>query len=796
MIGQGRPLLPYSRTGSEIKSSKRLSSGRDPTLWVSVWQFALIMTTVFAFAAARPCHARTVRPAQRLQPVDVEQKLEEPTKRSDSNTLIVSPAPNSQSKAIIPAKSPESDEVTVPTLEWSKTGIRWRITWGGGQPRQWQGKITVSQGNLERTRCLALTPDAPGSAVLAENQIHINHWMPTNYGGVDVSFIGSNDAVVKLVLFAADQPNEKFEQTIAISQLLSEGFAADVDSTGNQLMIVRAPGDQLPVLFKRSHLVFSPGERFSFDVRANRTSISARSANCRVKLFRSGTDGGGNGLALWGDSQVFAINETGSSDLQTFQLEVPKQEGVYELSMLLEPNWYQASFRNANRVERRIQFVVLADDDRSAKPADQNWRVVSEVDITDGGNTRSFPPLPSFTAGRSISNQRDRTINYMRQPMLELSPGGWKAVPISIPASNRPHILEVQFVGQPDSAFGVSIIQPDAAGNIPPFGFDNGVVNPKSMIDASLSTDPTESKIRTHRIVFWPSSKQAYVLFVNRNDKQSAILGSAKLLGGPERLTAQSQKQLKQIQGMNEDQQVDNRRQMMVFYESPLFAENFGALKKIDSKLDQPLDDWLTFYNGADRLIQYLESHGYGGAMINVYRDGSSIFPSERLNPSPKYDSGVFFANGQDPIQKDVLEMLFRMFDRKGLKLVPALTMSSPLPNVESARFSSSEGQQFELVNYNKELSARTLKNELPIYNPLNRLVQKNVSEAVGEMSRRYRGHGSFQGVALLCRPDTCTLLPGRQWGYDAATTQQFLQSQADLNLVFDDSNWPEIQMR
>ncbi len=44
--------------------------------------------------------------------------------------------------------------------------------------------------------------------------------------------------------------------------------------------------------------------------------------------------------------------------------------------------------------------------------------------------------------------------------------------------------------------------------------------------------------------------------------------------------------------------------------------------------------------------------------MLAVLADGSTIYPSARLEPTPRYDTGAFFASGQDPVRKDVLEML------------------------------------------------------------------------------------------------------------------------------------------
>ena len=75
---------------------------------------------------------------------------------------------------------------------------------------------------------------------------------------------------------------------------------------------------------------------------------------------------------------------------------------------------------------------------------------------------------------------------------------------------------------------------------------------------------------------------------------------------------------------------------------------------------------------------------GYGGLMLSVFADGSTIYPSAVVEPTPRYDTGTFLAGGQDPMRKDVLEMLLRLFDREGLSLVPAVEFASPLPELEA----------------------------------------------------------------------------------------------------------------
>src|SRR4030042_1784429 len=54
------------------------------------------------------------------------------------------------------------------------------------------------------------------------------------------------------------------------------------------------------------------------------------------------------------------------------------------------------------------------------------------------------------------------------------------------------------------------------------------------------------------------------------------------------------------------------------------------------------------------------------------------------LEPTPRYDMGAFQDEGQDPVRKDVLEMLLRLFDREQLALIPALDFSTPLSELEA----------------------------------------------------------------------------------------------------------------
>jgi hypothetical protein len=97
-------------------------------------------------------------------------------------------------------------------------------------------------------------------------------------------------------------------------------------------------------------------------------------------------------------------------------------------------------------------------------------------------------------------------------------------------------------------------------------------------------------------------------------------------------------------------------------------SDNGGAHYVGIEGLNNPYRGWkATFYEGGTRMVEYLHYTGYNGLVIAALADGSTIYPSQLLDPTPRYDTGAFFATAQDPMRKDVLELLLRLFDREEL---------------------------------------------------------------------------------------------------------------------------------
>ena len=664
----------------------------------------------------------------------------------------------------------------------SSISTKLRFSWGGGTPQSWQGKITLESGAILNIAPLGVAIDATASVKKSGRDILIDHWSPTDYGGADVELEAPLDSKVHYSLTSTENPETNFEQTTTVGQLLGQTAPVELDNLGNRFSCSRAPGDSLRVKFDKPHLVFKPGESFRFSIQPMLTGLGTRTANCRLKVVLAGSSGVG-ARTYYAKTIPFALDGNGSSD-QPIEVEIPipKQEEIYNIELDLEPVWYQASFGvKSNSIKRSIQFIVLNQHSEDAVGR-RNWREVSISDPADFGEGWSrtgnvaWNQIPKL--GRSgmawLGNNRTTT-TVGQDKLLRLAAGGWQAIPLNVGRVGEPHVIEVEYVSREAVAIGMSLLQPDASGQIPLYGFDSGLYVPDSLVKTDPGNSGQTVRIERHRITVWPSTKTPYLLVVNRNKNDAAMIGKVRVFAGPAKLLPNEPKV----------SSGKHSRKLMAFYESPLFAENFGALATMDTDLTQPLDDWRMFYLGAQRLIEYLKANSYRGAFITVACDGSSIFPSQHLASTPKHDNGVFFSSGQDPVRKDVLEMLFQMFKREGLTLVPSLALSSPQPAIEALRESGSGTNEamngFDLVDVNLSIRQRNTDGLLPVYNPLDNRVQQSVTKVVKEIAGRYKQHSSFDGIAIVCRPDTYSLLPGRQWGYDNATVKKFIASQSDL---------------
>jgi hypothetical protein len=127
--------------------------------------------------------------------------------------------------------------------------------------------------------------------------------------------------------------------------------------------------------------------------------------------------------------------------------------------------------------------------------------------------------------------------------------------------------------------------------------------------------------------------------------------------------------------------------------------------------------------------------------------------------------------------------MLFRLFDREGLTLVPAIQFSSTLDELEQQLRGAEEQAVGIRLAEGQGRSWRELRGAdhgmAPHYNPLDPRVQAAMRQVLNELTDRYARHSAFGGLALQMDPETYTVLPGEPWGQDQVTRHRFEQSLA-----------------
>ena len=668
--------------------------------------------------------------------------------------------------------------------------LRLRVAWGGGEATRWQGSLSIRGGRIIETRALGIEEDAPGSIWLEEGQLHVQQKTPRQYDGVDIAIVAPLESKLVVALHSAEtnSPDRKLE--IKLSDLVADRYSSELgpSEAGNRLLVHRTPGDRLRIRTLTRSLVFAPGEQLQVELSPHLLGATGGSeTQLRSKIVRARSH-----EVLSSQQQALEIppNEQPIAAIP-LNFDVPDEEGVYDLVLrVTNPRSGFAPsipFRNRRDViaERRLQFVVLSEtlpDASAILPVPPPEKLVTEINPSNPWWKRvtQISALPGFGSGLL----QEGNVTLWQHPQLgkfhRLGPATtsedtvWVAYPLAVNEPGQAHILEVEYPTDIPQAMGISLLETDAAGEVLPVGIDSGVI-----VDEQSPTHTTV--IAKHRLAFWPKTKDPVLLITNSCQDRPALHGRIRLFG-PKTVGISALRwgssHSSRLPKLIPEETPSGGRLYAAHMARPLIPENFSATDMLDDTTGRCMDDWVTFYEAGRRLIEYLQYAGYNAVVLSVLARGGTIYPSDLLNPTPRYDTGVFFSTGQDPVRKDVLEMLLRMFDRANIRLIPALQFSSPLPELEQKlRDGGEQATGIELIDARGEIWAERRGGEITQttrYNPLHTDVQQAVLNVVQEILGRYHQHKSLAGVAIDSSGEGYTLLPGADWGYDQTTLGRF----------------------
>jgi len=676
--------------------------------------------------------------------------------------------------------------------------MRLRLAWGGGAERLWQGKIAISEGLLAEPVPLGIEADEVGSmwlapgqpeiaaprgdrpqarapAHLADGHLVIRQRSPRTYDAVDLLVTAPTEASLWVELSAADDKRPPAWIEIRLADLVHGSPSAELDDRGNRLVARRAPGDELRVRLPRRWLVFAPGETLRFDLEPHLLAAEPGS-KLRIKVQ----------LVSARSSQELRSEEftVAAGQPTALPIEVPLAvpEGAYDV-LITAAGPAKVPLPQAVRsqlglkpplAERSIQVLVL-----QPRPAPLSQRteprlsVVQEIDAANPkwwAKLTNLPTIPRWPrlGKEPLSSGRFRTWQHPLGTLAQLAPGdgsgeaSWEAYTLPIQRPGEPHVLEVDYPSDVPQTLLISVVEPNAAGAVTPVGLDSGIDQAEEV--TGLRSPPQWLR---HRLIFWPRTKTPVVLIANGRERAPAVFGKIRVLAGwqhlPRAFAADGPRPARLLAG---------------YLDRPLFPENFSATETLGAAGELSVDDWVTFYEGGTRLAEYLQHVGYNGLMLSVWADGSTIYPSAVAEPTPRYDTGVFFTSAQDPVRKDVLEMLLRIFDREQLQLIPAMEFATPLPELEALlRRGGPEAVGIEWVGPDGATWTQVHAprgGRAPYYNLLHPRVQDALLALIRELAGAYGGHPSFAGLGLQLSAHGYAQLAGPDWGLDDDTIARF----------------------
>ncbi|MGB9690345.1 family 10 glycosylhydrolase, partial [Thermogutta sp.] len=670
-----------------------------------------------------------------------------------------------------------------------------RISWGGGTPRRWSGTITVSEGQIVSWTLLGTEVDEPGALFREENTLVIAPSRPRIYQGVDLLVDSPIQANLQIELAIPEQAPQRW--TIPLKNILRDPYEAPVDDQGNQLFVERSPGDSLAIETDRPHLIFEPGETWSFRVRfrgspfnsGEQVTLMIRVQNARQEqqarwnLLDPFNLGRSNGPGL-----PSARYETTANPNTALPVEVrlPEREGVYDVVLtaaastglrLGEPVVRPLGWGSPT-VQRRVQVVVLAKENSpSLTEARPELRLLGEA--VDAGNptfwerlsriTPALPPLHLLPRDGLLGRGWRRLREGQLEPYTELQPSkpgeepSWAIYSLPIMEPGTPHVLEIEWPADRKQTLLVSLVEPNAMGAISPPLLDIGVTS-----SGELSRWGEKVGWQVYRAVFWPKTRQPFLMVANPGS-EPAIYGRIRVYGGwrhlPEYFPPAA---------------FPTERVLAAYFHRPFLAATFQASDALGPFRERGVEDWVTFYDAITRLSEYLRFAGYSAVVLTVAADGSTLFPSPRWQPTPRYDNGCFHPDGADPVRKDVVELLLRVADRDGFMVIPAMDFSTPLPDLEAMiHRRGNQGRNLRWVGPDGRTLDETTqpyRGMLPYYNILHREVQESILNLIHEFADRYGQHPSLAGLGLQVSAYGYMQLPGPQWGMDDETVARFCE--------------------
>ncbi|BCO32004.1 hypothetical protein TspCOW1_21070 [Thiohalobacter sp. COW1] len=622
------------------------------------------------------------------------------------------------------------------------------IEWGKGGGSDWDGGISVHGGTLVSAEPLLLNKEDSIESITSESIT----WKSL------VS--GASDAIV-LRLEGDERTLLRFRRgtehvDIRISELLDGPERYSLPESQGLIDARRSRSSVFELKKNVERYVFSPGETLRLQLGVDLLPAYSRET---IKYELCITDDLADdsnyrecrmGIANRID-EVFSIDES---------VALPVEEGVYSLRLTSSEFPVELS-------QYRLQFVVI-DPYKQVESMDNAGSRTRVVDYIDA--SKAHPESVFRDDGESVvkssggvtyrGSGTDGESSRGRKSLSEVRTS-WFAYRLKVDAPGKPHRLEITYPADVRMRYVVSLFE------------DEKYTRSENLVDQGIVSDGggKPGDVRTKEIIFWPRTHGPAVAFVN------ALTGS--------RASVVDITLKEYTDGLPDNSDKYNKEEITIgpYFEESHLPRHLGGAPSLDNSSglsSGSYTDWTAYYEAVTRLAQMLKYRGENAAMFPVLTYGASLYPSEYIDSSDRYDTGINYRDGRHPQQKDIVELILRVFDRDGLRFIPVFAFYSRLPGVEAHLEKHPSDSDGVLMRHrNGEYAHRALRfaggGEFgPAYNPLHPVVQGELTKIINEFVDRYGEHDSLTDIAIQINTTGWTQYPGLDWGYDAYSLTAF----------------------
>lgn len=682
-----------------------------------------------------------------------------------------------------------------------------RIVWGGVVPRNYVGTISIDNGSLRLVRNLSLETDSVDtirSANLATLTIEAN--VASTFGGADVQVQGAISSELT-ISFVDPFTKETVEQRVAVSELLSGNWMQEIDGRGSRIAIERQSHDRVRVLHNNESSVFKVNEPWSVTVQGSRTGLTPGQHSLRTAITNPQT-----GVTSVVGDEIVTVDSDGNFPPIQLEIVTPAQEGVYQLEFSIRQRRFLNSFLTSTASPvRRLEFVAFDVAKNTARIS--GWQTLATTEAVSASKPGMFAWLSPVSTHSPLLADNWQQMNPMsgvlNQPIshgkletreiefdgssrqcLTLRPNAWLAIPLGKMKATTPHRLLLRVPTDRVSQLAVSIKQTATPGRMNAIGNDYQVSIEARDITETLT-------LSEHELIFWPSADQNYLVVGNQDANRDAslfdiqvdeatmeeVLGAARTDARSDSLEiADAEPADRQANATEETSSVSGapaERLVALSLDKPILADCFASGRVRDQATEKPLESWENLFVAAQRVTEFIEYSGGNALILKVYGEGGAIFPSERLKPSVRFDSGTFFSDGRAPDIKDAVELMMQQCDRSGIRMILALDFDSALPGL--ARWGSQPDGAANLFQHRLDALnglaspvGRPARGRTGRYDPLNTKVQSEIESAVRDVVNRYKHHPAFAGIELQIDRDSNLAYAGDRWGYSDNLLAEF----------------------